>query len=442
MANLVVLGTQWGDEGKGKIVDLLSPSFDVVARYQGGHNAGHTVYVKGKKIILHIIPSGILHKSKLCVIGNGVVLSPGEFLDEISQLKKYGVEIDDNIVISKNAHIILPYHSLVEKISEKRKGVKKIGTTCRGIGPAYVDKAARQGIRAGDLLNFNVLKERIEQNVEEKNIYLAHYGMPLIDPKKVLDEYLKYASKLVKYIKDVSFLLDKKIKEGNSVLFEGAQGTLLDIDHGTYPFVTSSNSTAGGACTGLGVSPDKIDGVLGVTKAYTTRVGMGPFPTEIFNEKGKLLLERGNEFGATTGRPRRCGWFDAVILAYSCRLGGIKKIALTKPDILDGFEEVLVCVGYKYKGEMLETFPTESWVLEKVKPQYRTLRGWKKPVKGVTDFALLPEAFLDYIKIIEELIQVKISIISTGMAREDTILIDKELKDIVNIEKVRKGIKE
>jgi len=442
MANLVVLGTQWGDEGKGKIVDLLSPSFDVVARYQGGHNAGHTVYVKGKKIILHIIPSGILHKSKLCVIGNGVVLSPGEFLDEISQLKKYGVEIDDNIVISKNAHIILPYHSLVEKISEKRKGVKKIGTTCRGIGPAYVDKAARQGIRAGDLLNFNVLKERIEQNVEEKNIYLAHYGMPLIDPKKVLDEYLKYASKLVKYIKDVSFLLDKKIKEGNSVLFEGAQGTLLDIDHGTYPFVTSSNSTAGGACTGLGVSPDKIDGVLGVTKAYTTRVGMGPFPTEIFNEKGKLLLERGNEFGATTGRPRRCGWFDAVILAYSCRLGGIKKIALTKPDILDGFEEVLVCVGYKYKGEMLETFPTESWVLEKVKPQYRTLRGWKKPVKGVTDFALLPEAFLDYIKIIEELIQVKISIISTGMAREDTILIDKELKDIVNIEKVRNGIKE
>ncbi len=442
MANLVVLGTQWGDEGKGKIVDLLSPSFDVVARYQGGHNAGHTVYVKGKKIILHIIPSGILHKSKLCVIGNGVVLSPGEFLDEISQLKKYGVEIDDNIVISKNAHIILPYHSLVEKISEKRKGVKKIGTTCRGIGPAYVDKAARQGIRAGDLLNFNVLKERIEQNVEEKNIYLAHYGMPLIDPKKVLDEYLKYASKLVKYIKDVSFLLDKKIKEGNSVLFEGAQGTLLDIDHGTYPFVTSSNSTAGGACTGLGVSPDKIDGVLGVTKAYTTRVGMGPFPTEIFNEKGKLLLERGNEFGATTGRPRRCGWFDAVILAYSCRLGGIKKIALTKPDILDGFEEVLVCVGYKYKGEMLETFPTESWVLEKVKPQYRTLRGWKKPVKGVTDFTLLPEAFLDYIKIIEELIQVKISIISTGMAREDTILIDKELKDIVNIEKVRNGIKE
>lgn len=442
MANLVVLGTQWGDEGKGKIVDLLSPSFDVVARYQGGHNAGHTVYVKGKKIILHIIPSGILHKSKLCVIGNGVVLSPGEFLDEISQLKKYGVEIDDNIVISKNAHIILPYHSLVEKISEKRKGVKKIGTTCRGIGPAYVDKAARQGIRAGDLLNFNVLKERIEQNVEEKNIYLAHYGMLLIDPKKVLDEYLKYASKLVKYIKDVSFLLDKKIKEGNSVLFEGAQGTLLDIDHGTYPFVTSSNSTAGGACTGLGVSPDKIDGVLGVTKAYTTRVGMGPFPTEIFNEKGKLLLERGNEFGATTGRPRRCGWFDAVILAYSCRLGGIKKIALTKPDILDGFEEVLVCVGYKYKGEMLETFPTESWVLEKVKPQYRTLRGWKKPVKRVTDFTLLPEAFLDYIKIIEELIQVKISIISTGMAREDTILIDKELKDIVNIEKVRKGIKE
>jgi len=441
MANLVILGTQWGDEGKGKIVDLLSPSFDIVARYQGGHNAGHTVYVNGKKIILHIIPSGILHNNKLCIIGNGVVLSPKAFLDEISKLKEYGIEIDNNIVISKNTHLILPYHSLIERISEKRRGAKKIGTTCRGIGPAYVDKAARQGIRAGDILNFHVLKERIEQNVEEKNIYLAHYGMPLLDPKKVLDEYLNYVSKLEKYIKDVSFLLDKKIKEGNSVLFEGAQGTMLDIDHGTYPYVTSSNSTAGGACTGLGISPDKIDGVLGVAKAYTTRVGMGPFPTEIFNEKGKLLLERGNEFGATTGRPRRCGWLDAVILAYSCRLNGIKKIALTKPDILDGFEEILVCESYKYKGELLQTFPTESWILEKVEPRYRKLRGWKKPIRGITDFNLLPEGFLDYIKIIEDLIQVRISIVSTGMGREDTILIDEELKDIVDVEKVRSGMK-
>ncbi|MEA3421133.1 MAG: adenylosuccinate synthetase, partial [Acidobacteriota bacterium] len=260
--------------------------------------------------------------------------------------------------------------------------------------------------------------------------------------KELFEKFTALGKNLKPHLANTSVTINRLIQEGKNILFEGAQGSLLDIDHGTYPFVTSSNSTAGGACTGLGVSPDKIDGVLGVTKAYTTRVGMGPFPTEIFNEKGKLLLERGNEFGATTGRPRRCGWFDAVILAYSCRLSGIKKIALTKSDILDGFEEVLVCVGYKYKGEMLETFPTESWVLEKVKPQYRTLRGWKKPVKGVTDFTLLPEAFLDYIKIIEELIQVKISIISTGMAREDTILIDKELKDIVNIEKVRKGIKE
>lgn len=437
MANLLVIGTQWGDEGKGKIIDLLASSFDVVARYQGGHNAGHTVYVRGKKIILHLIPSGILQRGKLCIIGNGVVLDPKAFLTEIEELKKSGVEIDDNIVISKNAHLILPYHSLIERISEERRGAKKIGTTCRGIGPSYEDKMARRGIRAGDLLDLQVLKEKIEQNVEEKNVYFAYYNEPLPDKEKIYEEYTFYASKIKKYIKDVSLLLDERIKEGKSILFEGAQGTLLDIDHGTYPYVTSSNSTAGGVCTGLGISPLKIDTILGVTKGYTTRVGGGPFPTEIFDERGKYLLERGNEYGSTTGRPRRCGWFDGVAVSYSCRLNGINKVALTKPDVLDDLEEILVCVGYKYKGEPLHSFPSESWILDKVKPQYKKVRGWRKSIRKITDFSSLPQAFKDYIKIIEDCIQAKVAIISTGVERKDTILLEEELKELVNLEKIR-----
>ena len=437
MANLVILGTQWGDEGKGKIVDLITPSFDIVARYQGGHNAGHTVFVNGKKIVLHLIPSGILHPNKLCVIGNGVVINPKAFLDEISELIKYGAEIDDNIVISKNAHIIFPYHPLIENINEEIRGDMKIGTTSRGIGPSYQDKASRQGIRAGELLDLSILREKIERNVEEKNIYFAHYGKTQLDPKRIFDEYASYASRIKKYIKDVSFLLNEKIKEGNSILFEGAQGTLLDIDHGTYPYVTSSNSSAGGVCTGLGIGPDKIDAVLGVTKAYTTRVGSGPFPTEVYDERGKLLLERGNEFGATTGRPRRCGWFDAVAVAYSCRLNGINKIVLTKPDVLDRQEEIMICVGYRYKGELLRSFPTESWILDKVEPQYKKVQGWKSPVQKITDFSFLPQGFKDYITLIEDLVQVKVSIVSTGMERKDTILIEEELRELVNLERIR-----
>lgn len=437
MANLLVVGTQWGDEGKGKIIDLLTPSFDVVARYQGGHNAGHTVCVKGRKIILHLIPSGILHPKKLCVIGNGVVIDPKAFLQELEELKKLGAEIDDNIVISKGAHLIFPYHSFVERISEERRGAKKIGTTCRGIGPSYEDKAARCGIRAGDLLDITVLKEKIEENIEEKNVILQYFNQPRLDPKKIIKEYSSYASKLRKYIEDISLLLDEKIKEGKSVLFEGAQGTLLDIDHGTYPYVTSSNSTAGGVCTGLGIGPDKIHSVLGVTKAYTTRVGGGPFPTEIFDKRGKLLLERGNEFGATTGRPRRCGWFDAVAVSYSCRLNGIRRIALTKPDVLDEFEEIEICTGYKYKGEMLRSFPTESWILERVSPQYKKIPGWKLPISRITDFSSLPQEFKDYIRHIEDLIQVRVSIVSTGIERRDTILKEEELKEIVDLEKIK-----
>jgi len=437
MANLLVLGTQWGDEGKGKIVDLLTPSFDVVARYQGGHNAGHTVSVSGKKIILHLIPSGILHKDKLCIIGNGVVIDPKAFLEEIEELKKYGARIDDNIVISKNAHLILPYHSLMERISEDKRGTKKIGTTCRGIGPSYEDKMARRGVRAGDLLNLSILKEKIEENVEEKNVYFANYNKALLDSDKIYQEYAFFAAKMKKYIKDVFFLLNEKIKEGKSILFEGAQGTLLDIDHGTYPYVTSSSSSAGGVCTGLGISPLKLNSILGVTKAYTTRVGSGPFATEVVGETGKYLQEKGMEFGATTGRQRRCGWFDAVAVSYSCRLNGIEQIALTKPDVLDGFEEIMVCVGYKYKGKLLPSFPSEYWILDKVTPQYKKIRGWKEKIQQTTEFSSFPQAFKDYVKLIEDYIQAKIVIVSTGMERKDTVLREEKLKDIIDLEKIK-----
>lgn len=437
MANIVVLGTQWGDEGKGKIIDLIAPSFDVVARSQGGHNAGHTVYIGGKKIVLHLIPSGILRSDKLCIIGNGVVINPEAFLEEIAGLEAFGVKINNNIVISKKAHLILPYHSLVEKISEAERGSKKIGTTSRGIGPAYQDKAARLGIRAGDLLNLPVLKEKIKQNVTEKNIYLTHFGEDQLNDEKVYEEYAAYAARLERYIKDVSLILDDCFKQDKSVLFEGAQGTLLDIDHGTYPYVTSSNSTVGGVCTGLGIGPDKIDAVIGITKAYTTRVGEGPFPTEIPGGAGRHLMEKGNEFGATTGRPRRCGWFDAVAVAYSCRINSAKRIVLTKPDVLDGLDEIQVCVGYKYNGENLRSFPSEIWELAKVEPQYKKVKGWKEPVSGIREYSSLPQAFKDYVKLIEDLIQAGVAVISTGQERNESILIEENLKSMMDLDKIK-----
>jgi len=437
MANVVILGAQWGDEGKGKVVDLLTPSFDVIARYQGGHNAGHTVYIDGKKLVLHLIPSGILHPGKLCVIGNGVVFSPPAFLEEKAELEAHGVSIASNLVISRHAHLIFPYHPLVEKISEERKGEGKIGTTSRGIGPAYEDKVARCGIRVGDMLDLDIFRQKISANVADKNILLRAYGVAPLDGEEISREYAEYASLIKGYIGDVSLLLNQKIRQGQSVLFEGAQGALLDIDHGTYPFVTSSNPTAGGVSTGLGIGPTKIDAVLGVTKAYTTRVGSGPFPSEIHDQRGRLILERGNEFGATTGRPRRCGWFDAVAVSYSCRLNGIEKIVLTKPDILDAFEEILVCVGYTYKGERLQSFPTEPWILEKVVPRYRTVKGWKKPIHKIMEYGSLPLAFLDFIKILEDAVEAKVAVISTGVERKDSLLIDEELDGIVDLKKVR-----
>jgi len=439
MANIVVLGTQWGDEGKGKIVDLLTPSFDVVARYQGGHNAGHTVYIRGKKIVLHLVPSGILHASTLCVIGNGVVLDPKAFLEEIAALKKLADIRDENISVSKNAHLILPYHALLEKYNEESRGDKKIGTTCRGIGPAYEDKAARRGIRAGDLLDLDVLQEKIRDNTEEKNEFFRRHGLPELEAQKIFEEYAGYATALRPHIQDAALLLAEKIKAGKAVLFEGAQGALLDIDHGTYPYVTSSNSTAGGVSTGLGVGPTKIDAVLGVAKAYTTRVGSGSFPTEIFDEPGKIIAKRGDEFGATTGRPRRCGWFDAVAVSYACRINGIEKLAITKPDVLDGFEEILICTAYKYKGSRLRSFPTEPWILDKVTPEYSRVSGWKTSLHGLQEFEALPQAFKDYLRLVEDLVEAKAALISTGVERDEVVFRDEVLGGLIDLEAVRRG---
>ena len=437
MVNLVVVGTQWGDEGKGKIIDLLTPPFDVVARYQGGHNAGHTVYSKGKKVILHLIPSGILHRDKLCLIGNGVVIDPKAFLKELEFLKDFGLEINDNLAVSRNAHLILPYHGQSEALSEKQGGDKKIGTTCRGIGPAYTDRVARKGIRAGDMLDLNVLEEKIKANVEEYNALFDLYGETRLDAGKVFEEYSSYAGQIQKYIKDVSLIIDEQMAEGKFVLFEGAQGALLDVDFGTYPYVTSSNSTVGGVCTGLGISPDKIGEVLGITKAYTTRVGGGPFPTELGGEIGGFLQEKGNEFGATTGRPRRCGWFDAFAVAYACRLNGIKHLALTKPDVLDGLEELSICVGYKYKGQLLKGYPCESWILSEVEPVYKKVAGWKEALNGAESFDSFPQAFKDYVHHIEDLVGARVSIVSTGVQRGDTVFRGELMKPLVDLDKIK-----
>ncbi|HEX9902138.1 MAG TPA: adenylosuccinate synthase [Acidobacteriota bacterium] len=440
MANVVVLGTQWGDEGKGKIVDLLTPAFDIIARYQGGHNAGHTVNIRGRKIVLHLIPSGILHPGKLCVIGNGVVLSPKAFLDEVDALREFHIK-PANIVISQNAHLIMPYHPLLEKCQEECLGEKKIGTTCRGIGPAYEDKAGRRGLRAADLLDLGRLEDKIRENVREKNVELVRYGQTPLDPRAVFEEYAGYAGRLKPHIADVPLLLHHRMSRGQSVLFEGAQGTLLDLDHGTYPFVTSSSSTAGGVCTGLGIPPGRIDAVLGITKAYTTRVGSGPFPTEIGDERGEVILKRGDEFGATTGRRRRCGWFDAVAVSYSCRLNGVTRLALTKPDVLDVFDRIPVCTGYTYKGTPLRSFPVESRVLEKVEPRYKEWPGWKTPLAGVAESGRLPQRFKDYLRALEDLVEARACLISTGGERRQTVVLPGLLRGMADPDKVLAGLR-
>jgi adenylosuccinate synthase len=438
MSNLLVLGTQWGDEGKGKIVDLLTPAFDVVARYQGGHNAGHTVWVRGRKIVLHLIPSGILHPGTLCVIGNGLVLSPSAFFKETADLEAQGVEAGPaQIAVSRGAHLIMPWHPLSERLSEDRRGEKRIGTTCRGIGPAYEDKAARVGVRAGDLADLRVLREKIADAAAAKDTMFRASGLPALDVEAIYREYAGWAERLGPYLQDVGELLEERMRQGRSVLFEGAQGTLLDLDHGTYPYVTSSSSTAGGAATGLGVGPKAIQGIIGIAKAYTTRVGSGPFPTELAGELGRTIGSRGDEFGATTGRPRRCGWFDAVAVRYACRINGVDRIALTKPDVLAGLGEIPVCTAYRYKGRLLKSFPAESWVLDEVVPEFRTLAGWPASLHGAADPGALPRTFVDYVRALEDLIEAEVAIVSTGVERGETVFLEGKLDGFVDLAKVR-----
>ncbi len=422
MPSLIVVGLQWGDEGKGKIVDYLSKNADVVARYQGGPNAGHTVVINNEKFILHLIPSGILYKGKICIIGNGVVVDPYALIEEIDGLKKRSVEIDKNLFLSKNAHLIMPYHIIIDRENERLKGAKSIGTTGRGIGPAYCDKAGRTGIRIADLLYPELFKEKLKSNLFYVNFLLENlYNVQKLDMESIYREYMEYAEKLKEYISDTDIIINKMLSENKNVLFEGAQGTLLDIDHGTYPYVTSSNAIAGGACTGLGIGPTKISKVLGVVKAYTTRVGGGPFPTEIKDSLGDKIREKGGEYGATTGRPRRCGWIDLVVLRHSIMINGVTGIAITKLDILDDLDVIKICTSYRYNGNIFYDFPKESNVFEKCEPVYEEVEGWKTSTAGIKIFNHLPRAAKKYIEKIESMLNVEVNLISTGQRREELI---------------------
>ena len=423
MRNLAVLGTQWGDEGKGKIVDLLCEDYDVVARYQGGHNAGHTVKFGDAHFALRLIPSGILHPSKLCILGNGMVIDPEALLEEIESLRGLGVTIEENLKISDAAHVILPYHKAIDLAREEAAGKTKIGTTGRGIGPAYETKVSRYGIRVADLLDPDVLRERIEFACAEKNAVLSNlYAKPAHDPKKLFDDYTRYGEVLAPRITNGTVLINEQIRAGKRVMFEGAQGTMLDIDHGTYPFVTSSSTVAGGICIGLGVAPKHIHSVIGVAKAYTTRVGGGAFPTELDNAHGEHLRGRGNEFGTVTGRPRRTGWLDLPVVRTSAMLNGLDAIALTKLDVLDEFDEIPVCTGYNVRGERWRTFPAFAVAHDDYKPEYRVMKGWKSSTAGITSYDELPAAAKDYIKFIEDETECPATIISTGPRREETIV--------------------
>ncbi len=430
MSNLVVIGTQWGDEGKGKVVDVLAEKVQLVVRFQGGNNAGHTMVVNGESFISHLIPSGILHPDKLCLIGNGVVVDPGVLIQEIEHLKSRDISISpDNLLLSENAHLIMPYHKLVDHGREKLKGDKKIGTTGRGIGPCYEDKATRSGIRFCDLIDPEIFEEKLSAILEEKNFYLREFlKSETIDMSTILAEYLPYAEILRPYVTNVSVVLNKAVKNGKNVLFEGAQGTHLDIDHGTYPFVTSSNTLAGNACCGAGIGPTQIDGVIGMVKAYTTRVGAGPFPTELEDEIGDIIQERGAEFGATTGRRRRCGWLDAVVVRNSARLNSLTGLAITKLDVLSGIETLKLCTAYRYKQETLTEFPLALNVLEQCEPIYEELPGWSEDISGIRDLNDLPENAGNYLKRIEEIVETPIQIVSVGPDREDTIVLKNPLE--------------
>lgn len=417
--NLAVLGAQWGDEGKGKIVDLLTPHVSIVARYQGGHNAGHTVYVKGRKFVLHLIPAGILHAGVTCVIGNGVVVDPHALFAELEELARHGVEAADRLLISDKAHLILPYHRELDLLAEARRGERRIGTTSRGIGPAYEDKIARRGIRVCDLADAASLADDVRENVEARNHLI---GDSTLDWRPVLDDLLTLGDRMRPWIADVSLYLAEAVAAGRPILFEGAQGTLLDVDHGTYPFVTSSNATVGGVCTGLGIGPRAIHAVLGVTKAYTTRVGEGPLPTELTGTMGDRLRDTGQEYGASTGRPRRCGWYDAVAVRYAVRINGLDALALTKLDVLDGLEQVEICTAYRHDGAILTEWPSDTAKLAACEPVYETLPGWSRPTRGVRRYADLPTEARRYIARLEEVSGVPAAIVSTGSDRDETII--------------------
>jgi adenylosuccinate synthase len=420
----VVLGAQWGDEGKGKIVDVLSERFSAVARYAGGHNAGHTVIIGGQKFILQLIPCGVLRPGCKGIIGNGVVLDPLAFLKEVARLRELGVDVDTQLFVSNRAQVILPYHRMIELAAESAPGRKKIGTTSRGIGPAYEDKMARSGLRVVDLLHPALLKTHIEAACAEKNA-IAHalFGTDPLDPAAMYDEYAAAAEQVRPFVADTGRILNNILADGGSVMFEGAQGTMLDIDHGTYPFVTSSSATAGGASTGTGVGPTAIGTVISVTKAYVTRVGEGPFPTEIHDASGESLRARGHEYGAVTGRPRRCGWLDIPLLRYSNQVNGAEWLVVTKLDVLDELEEIPICIGYEIDGKVTDEIPADVYGIELIKPRYTTLKGWRQSTEGITDFEKLPQAAREYLRFQERESGARIGMVSTGPDRDQTMLL-------------------
>jgi adenylosuccinate synthase len=424
MSTRVVIGAQWGDEGKGKIVDLLSNEADYVVRFQGGANAGHTLKFDDKKVVLHLIPSGIFNGDAHCVIGNGVVIDPIALVEEIKGVQEMDFSLEGRFFISQTAHVILPYHKLLDQLKEKRRGGDAIGTTGRGIGPAYVSKVSRVGIRMVDLLDRDVLREKIDQNLKDINFALENlYKEPTLSTDDLMAELEDSIKTLEPYICNTTDLLHKGLKDNKSILLEGAQGTMLDVDHGTYPFVTSSSPTSGGACTGSGIPPTALDKVMGITKAYCTRVGNGPFPTELLDETGEELREKGAEFGATTGRPRRCGWLDLVALKYVVQLNGINELTLTKMDVMDGFDEIKVCTAYELNGEKTDVYPLSLDDIQNVKPVYTALPGWKNSIEGITDWGKLPATAQSYISFVEEYLGVKFTIISTGPKRTETIVL-------------------
>ncbi len=421
--NLAVVGVQWGDEGKGKIVDILSEEFDCVARYQGGHNAGHTVSFANRRYVLHLIPSGIFHPNVTCVIGSGVVFDPLAFLEESEAIgQALSINVAGRLFISNRCHLILPYHRILEAAIEKQLGERRIGTTSRGIGPAYEDKMGRRGLRVCDLMDAETLRDKIQVLVADKNRTLQALNYPqTIDPGPIYDSYAQYAEKIRGFVTDTSVLLNEMIRQGKQILFEGAQGTLLDIDHGTFPFVTSSSAAAGGAATGLGISPKHVHSVIGISKAYTTRVGSGPFPTEAVDSAGDEISTRGNGFGPKTEPPRRCGWFDGPAARYAAMINALDSIAVTKIDVLDTFAEIPICVEYKYKGSVLREFPADTVILSDTQPVYKTMRGWQTSIAGVKEWSKLPVAAQDYLKFMSDYLETPVTMVSTGASRDETI---------------------